>query len=158
MSLVGPRPLQLRDSDKLQSLDFEGYANRLRVMPGLTGPWQVGGRKDVDYAHMVKLDVDYVKNWSLSKDLWIIFRTFLVVLGGHGATELGLRLSLLLGTARTRAAVIWSVAQRRFDPATMAFRDSRKAGQEFENLLPAGFPLLLKSHHALVEPDYHIAI
>ena len=85
MSLVGPRPLQLRDSDKLQSLDYEGYTNRLRVMPGLTGPWQVGGRKDVDYAHMVKLDVDYAKNWSLSKDLWIIFRTFLVVLGGHGA-------------------------------------------------------------------------
>ena len=85
MSLVGPRPLQLRDSDKLQSLDFEGYTHRLRVMPGLTGPWQIGGRKEVDYAYMVKLDVDYVKNWSLSKDLWIIFRTFLVVLGGHGA-------------------------------------------------------------------------
>jgi len=85
MSLVGPRPLQLRDSDKLQSLDFEGYVHRLRVMPGLTGPWQVGGRSDVDYAHMVKLDVDYVKNWSLSKDLWIIFRTFLVVLGRRGA-------------------------------------------------------------------------
>ncbi len=85
MSLVGPRPLQLRDSDKLQSLDSEGYAHRLQVMPGLTGPWQVGGRKDVDYAHMVKLDVDYVTNWSLSKDLWIIFQTFLVVFGGHGA-------------------------------------------------------------------------
>ena len=81
MSLVGPRPLQFRDSDKLQSLDFEGYAQRLRVMPGLTGPWQVGGRKDVDYAHMVKLDVDYVRNWSLTWDLWIIFRTFRVVLG-----------------------------------------------------------------------------
>jgi lipopolysaccharide/colanic/teichoic acid biosynthesis glycosyltransferase len=85
MSLVGPRPLQLRDSDKLRSLDFEGYVDRLRVMPGLTGPWQVGGRSDVDYSHMVKLDVDYVKNWSLSKDLWIIFRTFLVVLGRRGA-------------------------------------------------------------------------
>jgi lipopolysaccharide/colanic/teichoic acid biosynthesis glycosyltransferase len=85
MSLVGPRPLQLRDSDKLQSLDFEGYVHRLRVMPGLTGPWQVGGRSDVDYAHMVNLDVDYVKHWSLSKDLWIIFRTFLVVLGRRGA-------------------------------------------------------------------------
>ena len=85
MSLVGPRPLQLRDSDKLQSLDFEGYVHRLRVMPGLTGPWQVGGRSEVDYAHMVKLDVDYVNNWSLSRDLWIIARTFLVVLCGRGA-------------------------------------------------------------------------
>ena len=85
MSLVGPRPLQLRDSDKLQSLDFEGYTRRLRVMPGLTGPWQVGGRSEVDYAHMVKLDIDYVNNWSLGKDLWIIFQTFLVVLAGRGA-------------------------------------------------------------------------
>jgi exopolysaccharide biosynthesis polyprenyl glycosylphosphotransferase len=85
MSLVGPRPLQLRDSDKLHALDPEGYAHRLQVMPGLTGPWQVGGRSEVDYAHMVKLDLDYVKNWSLSWDLWIILRTFVVVLVGRGA-------------------------------------------------------------------------
>jgi lipopolysaccharide/colanic/teichoic acid biosynthesis glycosyltransferase len=85
MSLVGPRPLQLRDSDKLQTLDPEGYACRLRVMPGLTGPWQVGGRSEVDYSHMVKLDREYVQNWSLGWDLWIIFRTFVVVLYGRGA-------------------------------------------------------------------------
>ena len=85
MSLVGPRPLQFRDSDKLQSMDFDGYTQRLRVMPGLTGPWQVGGRKDLDYDDMVKLDADYVNNWSLAKDLWIILRTFRVVLGRHGA-------------------------------------------------------------------------
>lgn len=85
MSLVGPRPLQLRDSDKLQMLDPEGYACRLRVMPGLTGPWQVGGRSEVDYSHMVKLDLDYAQNWSLMGDLWIIMRTFVVVLVGRGA-------------------------------------------------------------------------
>jgi lipopolysaccharide/colanic/teichoic acid biosynthesis glycosyltransferase len=85
MSLVGPRPLQLRDSDKLQMLDPEGYACRLRVMPGLTGPWQVGGRSEVDYSHMVKLDRDYAQNWSLMGDLWIIMRTFVVVLVGRGA-------------------------------------------------------------------------
>src|ERR1051326_2929346 len=45
MSLVGPRPLQLRDSNMLKALDPAGYACRLQVMPGLTGPWQVGGRK-----------------------------------------------------------------------------------------------------------------
>ena len=56
MSLVGPRPLQLRDSDKLRELDPEGFACRLQVLPGLTGPWQVGGRSDIDYSHMVKLD------------------------------------------------------------------------------------------------------
>jgi len=85
MSLVGPRPLQLRDSDKLQALDPEGYACRLMVMPGLTGPWQVGGRSEVDYSHMVKLDRDYAQNWSLIGDLWIIMRTFVVVLLGRGA-------------------------------------------------------------------------
>ncbi len=85
MSLVGPRPLQLRDSEKLQSLDPEGYARRLEVMPGLTGPWQVGGRSEVDYTHMVKLDIDYVDNWSLAWDLWIIARTLVVVSVGRGA-------------------------------------------------------------------------
>jgi lipopolysaccharide/colanic/teichoic acid biosynthesis glycosyltransferase len=85
MSLVGPRPLQLRDSDKLWELDPEGFACRLQVLPGLTGPWQVGGRKDIDYSHMVKLDREYVENWSLFQDLWIIARTFVVVLVGRGA-------------------------------------------------------------------------
>ena len=85
MSLVGPRPLQLRDSEKLQSLDPQGYARRLEVMPGITGPWQVGGRSEVDYAHMVRLDIDYVNHWSLTWDLWIIVRTVVVVLVGRGA-------------------------------------------------------------------------
>jgi lipopolysaccharide/colanic/teichoic acid biosynthesis glycosyltransferase len=85
MSLVGPRPLQLRDSDKLASLDFEKYNHRLQVLPGLTGPWQVGGRSEVNYSDMVNLDIDYVNNWSLTRDLRIILRTFVVVLLGRGA-------------------------------------------------------------------------
>ena len=85
MSLVGPRPLQLRDSDKLQVLDYEGYAYRLQVMPGLTGPWQVGGRSEIDYRNMVQMDVAYARNWSLLGDLQIILRTFVVVLLGRGA-------------------------------------------------------------------------
>jgi lipopolysaccharide/colanic/teichoic acid biosynthesis glycosyltransferase len=85
MSLVGPRPLQLRDSDKLESLDPEGYARRLTVMPGLTGPWQVGGRSDVDHERMVKLDVHYVENWSLRRDFRIIIQTLWVVIAGRGA-------------------------------------------------------------------------
>jgi len=85
MSLVGPPPLQIRDSDKLESLDPDGYLRRLTVMPGLTGPWQVGGRSDVDHERMVKLDVQYVENWSLSRDLRIIIRTIWVVLAGRGA-------------------------------------------------------------------------
>jgi lipopolysaccharide/colanic/teichoic acid biosynthesis glycosyltransferase len=85
MSLVGPRPLQLRDSDKLLARDPEAYARRLEVMPGLTGPWQVGGRSELNYEKMLELDVDYVENWSLALDLKIIGKTFLVVLLRRGA-------------------------------------------------------------------------
>jgi lipopolysaccharide/colanic/teichoic acid biosynthesis glycosyltransferase len=58
MSLVGPRPLQLRDSQRLAAVDPQGYADRLRVKPGLTDPWQVGGRSDLDYDQTVRLDLD----------------------------------------------------------------------------------------------------
>jgi len=85
MSLVGPRPLQIRDSDKLMALDPRAYARRLEVMPGLTGPWQVGGRSEVDYQRMVELDVEYAENWSMGRDLRILVRTFFVVLMGRGA-------------------------------------------------------------------------
>jgi lipopolysaccharide/colanic/teichoic acid biosynthesis glycosyltransferase len=85
MSLVGPRPLQLRDSDKLMATHPEAYQRRLQVLPGITGPWQVGGRSELDYARMIDLDVEYAKNWSLSRDLWIICKTFLVVLFRKGA-------------------------------------------------------------------------
>jgi lipopolysaccharide/colanic/teichoic acid biosynthesis glycosyltransferase len=85
MSLVGPRPLQLRDSDRLLASIPEAYFRRLQVMPGLTGPWQVGGRSEVDYERMLELDLNYVASWSLSQDLWIICKTFLVVLRRQGA-------------------------------------------------------------------------
>ncbi len=85
MSLVGPRPLQLRDSDKLLALDPKTYARRLEVMPGLTGPWQVSGRSELCYERMVELDMDYVENWSNALDLKIIGKTFVVVLLRHGA-------------------------------------------------------------------------
>src|SRR3954465_14285474 len=76
MSLVGPRPLQLRDSDRLLALNPEGYHRRLQVLPGVTGPWQVGGRSDLNHERMVELDVEYVDHWSLSRDLLIICKTF----------------------------------------------------------------------------------
>jgi lipopolysaccharide/colanic/teichoic acid biosynthesis glycosyltransferase len=85
MSLVGPRPLQLRDSDKLLLINPEAYHIRLQVMPGVTGPWQIGGRSDVDYSRMLELDLGYVQNWSLARDLWIICKTFLVVIRPRGA-------------------------------------------------------------------------
>ncbi|HZW29097.1 MAG TPA: sugar transferase [Isosphaeraceae bacterium] len=85
MSLVGPRPLQLRDSDRLAALDPQGHAHRLQVLPGLTGPWQVAGRSELDYVQMVQLDRDYVLNRSVGGDLLIIARTVVVVLLRRGA-------------------------------------------------------------------------
>ncbi len=85
MSLVGPRPLQLRDSDKLLATDSDAYHGRLQALPGITGPWQVGGRSELDYARMVDLDLDYVRHWSLARDLMIICKTFLVVVRRTGA-------------------------------------------------------------------------
>jgi lipopolysaccharide/colanic/teichoic acid biosynthesis glycosyltransferase len=85
MSLVGPRPLQLRDSDRLWDADPHGYWHRLEVLPGLTGPWQIGGRSELDYRQMVRLDLDYVANRSLGGDLRILGRTVLVVLLRRGA-------------------------------------------------------------------------
>ena len=85
MSLVGPRPLQLRDCERLEEMDPEGFARRLSVMPGVTGPWQVGGRSDVDSGRMLRLDLDYVANWSVATDLTILFKTVAVVVYGRGA-------------------------------------------------------------------------
>jgi exopolysaccharide biosynthesis polyprenyl glycosylphosphotransferase len=85
MSLVGPRPLQLRDSEKLEELDPEGYQRRLSVVPGITGPWQVGGRSNVDSGRMIRLDLDYVEKWSVATDLAILVKTVAVVLRGRGA-------------------------------------------------------------------------
>lgn len=85
MSIVGPRPLQLRDSDLLLAEDPEGYRHRLQVMPGLTGPWQAGGRSDVGSDRMVEMDVDYANNWTILGDIAIILRTIVVVLKGRGA-------------------------------------------------------------------------
>jgi lipopolysaccharide/colanic/teichoic acid biosynthesis glycosyltransferase len=85
MSLVGPRPLQLRDSERLAALNPRGYTRRLQVRPGLTGPWQVEGRSELDYEQMVQLDLAYVENRSLGRDLGIIARTFAAVLLHRGA-------------------------------------------------------------------------
>jgi lipopolysaccharide/colanic/teichoic acid biosynthesis glycosyltransferase len=85
MSLVGPRPLQLRDCEKLEAADPEGYHLRLTVTPGLTGPWQVGGRSNVDSDQMLRLDLNYVESWSIATDLEILIKTVGVVLAGRGA-------------------------------------------------------------------------
>jgi len=85
MSLVGPRPLQIRDCLRLEAQDAEAYARRLSVPPGLTGAWQVGGRSNTDSERMLALDLEYVDKWMLRTDLAILCRTVVVVLRGHGA-------------------------------------------------------------------------
>ena len=82
MALVGPRPLpeyhqvELPESARLL---------RERVLPGMTGQWQVSGRGDCDLSEMELLDSFYVRNWSIWMDLYILARTIRVVLMGHGA-------------------------------------------------------------------------
>jgi lipopolysaccharide/colanic/teichoic acid biosynthesis glycosyltransferase len=85
MSLVGPRPLQVRDSEKLAEKEPEAHARRLSVPPGLTGAWQVGGRSETDGFGMLQLDLEYVEKRSLALDLSILCRTASAVLRGRGA-------------------------------------------------------------------------
>ena len=59
--------------------------NLLTVRPGLTGLWQVSGRSDVGYDERVRLDMFYVRNWTIWQDLAILFQTIPAVLKGRGA-------------------------------------------------------------------------
>jgi lipopolysaccharide/colanic/teichoic acid biosynthesis glycosyltransferase len=85
MSLVGPRPLPLRDCSLLEEMDVDRYRARLSVLPGLTGLWQVSGRSELDARQMLELDSQYVENASVYEDVKIIARTLRVVLNGRGA-------------------------------------------------------------------------
>ncbi len=76
MSLVGPRPLPTYEVD----LSDPWARNRLRVRPGLTGLWQVSGRHLLPFDDLVRYDLFYVENWSLSMDLFILLRTIPAVL------------------------------------------------------------------------------
>ena len=80
MSIVGPRP-PLKAEVKEYKLN---HLRRLDVMPGITGLWQVQGRKDPSFASYVSLDVTYIDNWSIWLDFKIILRTLGVILAGTG--------------------------------------------------------------------------
>jgi exopolysaccharide biosynthesis polyprenyl glycosylphosphotransferase len=83
MSLVGPRPLPV---DEVQRFDDFAHRRRLSVKPGLTCLWQISGRNNVkDFKDWVRLDLEYIDNWSLWLDIKILFRTIPVVLSGTGA-------------------------------------------------------------------------
>ena len=83
MSLVGPRPLPLYEVD---NFELTAYRRRLSMKPGLTCLWQISGRSTLkDFKDWVKLDVQYIDNWSLGLDLKILLKTIPVVLFGIGA-------------------------------------------------------------------------
>jgi len=81
MSLVGPRPSLPSEVEK-----YKGWhKKRLEVLPGITGLWQASGRSDLTFSEMVRLDIYYMRNWSLTLDLKILFRTLPIVLARRGA-------------------------------------------------------------------------
>ena len=82
MSLVGTRPPTPDEWEKYA----HRHRARLAIKPGLTGMWQVSGRSEIkDFEEVVKLDTEYIQNWSLGLDLKILFKTILVVIKGKGA-------------------------------------------------------------------------
>uniref|UniRef100_B8HTR2 Exopolysaccharide biosynthesis polyprenyl glycosylphosphotransferase n=1 Tax=Cyanothece sp. (strain PCC 7425 / ATCC 29141) TaxID=395961 RepID=B8HTR2_CYAP4 len=82
MSLVGPRPLPLRDVERFDSW----HHIRHQVMPGITGLWQISGRSKIgDFNEAARLDLYYIDNWSLNLDLEILVETVRIVLFGDGA-------------------------------------------------------------------------
>jgi exopolysaccharide biosynthesis polyprenyl glycosylphosphotransferase len=82
MSLVGPRPMSLRDVDRF---DQGIQRKRFSVKPGITCLWQISGRSDLPFSKWLELDLQYIEQWSLVLDLKILFRTIPAVLARRGA-------------------------------------------------------------------------
>ena len=81
MSLIGPRPIVDDEVEKYG----EDYERIFSIKPGLSGLWQVSGRSNTNYHERVAYDTYYLQSWSVWLDLWIIFKTFGVVIKGRGA-------------------------------------------------------------------------
>ena len=81
MSLVGPRPPLLSEVARYSS----DVHRRLTVRPGMTGLWQVSGRSDLSWDDTVRLDLYYVDNWSILRDIVILARTLHAVVSSRGA-------------------------------------------------------------------------
>lgn len=82
MSLVGPRPLPVRD---YEGFDQDWQRRRFSVRPGITCLWQISGRSSISFDKWMELDMQYIDKWSLWLDLKILVRTIPAVLGGSGA-------------------------------------------------------------------------
>ena len=83
MSVVGPRPLPVRDFERFYN---DRHRLRFSVKPGITGLWQVSGRSEMEFEEWMALDRAYIDNWSFIIDLKIIIRTFAAVLSKKGAS------------------------------------------------------------------------
>ncbi len=81
MSLVGPRPLPIKEQQAIRGW----HRKRLSMKPGITGIWQVSGRSNIDFEEWMRLDQQYVDDWSLRLDLTILAKTVPTVLFGRGA-------------------------------------------------------------------------
>jgi exopolysaccharide biosynthesis polyprenyl glycosylphosphotransferase len=81
MSLVGPRPLPVRDFRQLQ----DWHRKRYLVLPGMSGLWQISGRSNLSFDDLVRLDFYYLENWSIWLDISILARTIPAVIGRRGA-------------------------------------------------------------------------
>ena len=82
MSLVGPRPLPVRDVDRI---DVNSHKRRFSIKPGITCLWQVNGRSNIGFDDWVRMDLDYIDRWSLVLDMHILLKTIPAVLKGPGA-------------------------------------------------------------------------
>ncbi|YAL84106.1 sugar transferase [Dermacoccaceae bacterium W4C1] len=81
MSIVGPRPALPLEVDRYA----DDVRRRLNVRPGITGPWQIGGRSNLSWEDSVRKDLSYVENWSMTSDILIIVKTIRAVLTSDGA-------------------------------------------------------------------------
>jgi exopolysaccharide biosynthesis polyprenyl glycosylphosphotransferase len=82
MSLVGPRPLPVRDVDRI---DVQWHKRRFSIKPGITCLWQVNGRSNIGFDDWVRMDLDYIDKWSLGLDRLILMKTIPAVFRGPGA-------------------------------------------------------------------------
>ena len=83
MSLVGPRPLP---EYEVEEFEQSAHRRRLSMKPGITCDWQVGGRNEItDFEDWVQMDLDYIDNWSLLRDVKLLLKTIPAVLFGKGA-------------------------------------------------------------------------
>jgi len=87
MSIVGPRPLPVKDFDLIRNgkMNYDWYKLRGRTKPGITGLWQISGRSNLSFEEMCMLDLYYIENQSIFFDLEIMFETIPVMFTGRGA-------------------------------------------------------------------------